>query len=158
MTLSYTRASLELCLDLTSPGAESMPVGALVLGRVGDERYAALATSRTPASDAGDVDPLTRDLLMNIFPVLKKKLSSAMERTGFDLDRILEQLNASMQGSIHVGRIEQPQSELVVEGSTSKDIAMRLMNIAVEHLDDAASGIRFEGWPLGSPGHAIHAK
>lgn len=149
--LMYTRASLELCLDLTDPRAQSVPIGALVLGESGDMKYAALATVAEPR---GPLDPMTLDLVYNIPHILRVKVASAVKHTNFETNAILQHLNLSMRGSIYVGTIESAASEPVDEAATAHDVAMRLIRIASDHLNQLSRPVapeRMEWWPVVQP-------
>ena len=107
MHVNYHYAVLSYCPDLTSPSAESFPVGMVAIGNLSNDVVFAISIARSTyrASSSDNLcDPFSSQILNNFHNFIDAQLREGFENTG--ADNFLPWLQGRLRNTIHISYID----------------------------------------------------
>ena len=139
MKVTYHKAIISFCPDLTSPDALSLPLACLLVGEDGDGKRFAASAVLVPGSSLA-LDPLSRDLLSDVPHLLKRHVGAVLNHLPRDaaLEQILLSLHDALRNSLHVAGIASP-SEIDV---AADELQPRLIGIALRELRSEIAAVQ----------------
>jgi hypothetical protein len=105
MKLGYQRATINFCMDLTSPNAPSLPVANLLVGEADGRQVAAVAVLVPD-----QLDPISKAVLNDTHQLIRKYVDEAFEKHDprAPLGDVLQRVYHSLRNTMHVSAISEP--------------------------------------------------
>jgi hypothetical protein len=134
MRLVYHQAVVGFSADLTKADEKSIPVAALLVGKLDDG--APVAALMMVFEQFDDLDPMTRRILEKAPEMLRQHVDDAFSGDVHEpLDKIIVRLHHSLRNSLHVMNIDAPAEKELA------DVRMGLIEIVVKRLGVARTEV-----------------